>query len=174
MVGADQTEAPEEPWRWVPIEFFVVGLGGSGMVWVCHFRAPVLASTAARLPRKVQHSYLGLLPTTSFERGDGDVEGAFVERGRTGEGGGGMGVHFALPEGLAGGGIEGVEVGFGVTGVDGGIGGDDTGADGGGDFVGPVGAAGVGVDGEDCAGGGADVEAAVQHGGLAAGLGSFA
>ncbi len=47
--------APEGPYISVPAEFFLVTEGGSGMVYVFQICFPVAASSAARLPRNVQH-----------------------------------------------------------------------------------------------------------------------
>src|SRR5579871_161439 len=65
MVGEDQTAAPEGPCKSVPAEFLRVTEGGSGSVKVFHISLPVAASSEARLPRKVQHSYLGLAASIS-------------------------------------------------------------------------------------------------------------
>src|SRR4051812_36561436 len=57
--------APAGPYICVPAEFLRDGFGASGIAYVCHSTVPVAASIATRLPRNVQHSYLGLFAETS-------------------------------------------------------------------------------------------------------------
>ena len=65
MVGADHTAAPAGPYSCVPTEFFFVGRGFSGIVYIFQACSPVVASYATRDPRKVQHSYFGFGPDPS-------------------------------------------------------------------------------------------------------------
>src|SRR5436190_14820745 len=55
MVGDDQTAAPAVFHNCVPAAFRPASCGGSGMVYVFQSWAPVAASSATTLPRKVQH-----------------------------------------------------------------------------------------------------------------------
>src|SRR6187401_1677772 len=64
-VGADQMPAPDGPYRVVPELFFPIGLAASAMEYVCQITSPVAMSSAATLPRNVQHSYCALPPWPS-------------------------------------------------------------------------------------------------------------
>jgi hypothetical protein len=64
-VGDDQTPPPDGPHRVVPTEFFPIGLASALIVYVFQSSDPVAASSATRLPRNVQHSYLGFIPDPS-------------------------------------------------------------------------------------------------------------
>ena len=54
-VGDDQMLPPAGPNASVPFREFLPRGFGSSMVYVFHSSAPVLTSSAVRLPRKVQH-----------------------------------------------------------------------------------------------------------------------
>src|SRR5438552_4043024 len=65
MVGDDQTPPPDGPQRVDPPAFFPIGFASAAIVNVFQTSAPVAASSATRLPRNVQHSYVGLPPCAS-------------------------------------------------------------------------------------------------------------
>src|SRR5215471_17268427 len=58
-VGDDQMPAPAGPHSCTPWLFLRVGLSSSVIVLVFHSTLPVAASSAARVPLSVQHSYRG-------------------------------------------------------------------------------------------------------------------
>src|SRR3989442_2752790 len=60
-VGDDQIATPDGPQVFVPILFCPVTFGSSATRYVLQTRPPVAASRATRLPRNVQHSYLGFV-----------------------------------------------------------------------------------------------------------------
>src|SRR4051812_21190682 len=65
MVGEDQSAAPDGPHIVTPRAFLPCAVGRSFTVYVCHTGAPVAASTTIRLPRNLQHSYVGIAPVAS-------------------------------------------------------------------------------------------------------------
>src|SRR5262247_1666095 len=58
-VGDDQMPAPAGPQSCTPWLFFRVALSSSVMVLLFHRTLPVAASSAASVPRSLQHSYRG-------------------------------------------------------------------------------------------------------------------
>ena len=54
IVGEAQSPAPDGAKSWTPREFFRVGFGSSGMMYVFQICLPVSALSATRLPRNVQ------------------------------------------------------------------------------------------------------------------------
>src|SRR5215469_3335898 len=64
-VGDDQMPAPAGPHSCTPWLFLRVGLSSSVMVLLFHSTLPVAASSAARMPRTLQHSYRGLAAAAS-------------------------------------------------------------------------------------------------------------
>src|SRR5215510_5805052 len=64
-VGDDQMPAPAGPHSCTPLLFLRVGLSSPVMVLLFHSTSPVAASSAARVPRSLQHSYRGSAPAAS-------------------------------------------------------------------------------------------------------------
>ena len=65
IAGDDQMPAPDGPHRVVPLAFLPTGFASALIVYVFHTSDPVAASSATRLPRKVQHSYFAFSPCPS-------------------------------------------------------------------------------------------------------------
>src|SRR5215470_3245250 len=64
-VGDDQIPAPAGPHSCTPWLFLRVGFRSSVMVLLFHSTLPVAASSAASVPRSLQHSYRGSAPAAS-------------------------------------------------------------------------------------------------------------
>src|SRR6476660_772429 len=67
IVGADHMAPPAGPQTSTPSARRPSTFGSSAMVYVRHSKSPLLASSAAMLPRKVQQGYEGLFPASSYD-----------------------------------------------------------------------------------------------------------